>query len=253
MSEQQFLETYETNKYPAFAVTSDIALFTIRDGKFSVLLVQRGGHPYKGSWALPGGFVGIAEDARDAAVRELGEETGISAENFYLEQMGTYSTPQRDPRMRVVSVAYFALVPDLPDPVGGDDAADARFFPLEDLDLGEHSAEEGIHLAFDHQLIINDAVERVRNKLEYTNLATRFLGEKFTLADLRRVYEALWGESLHPSNFRRKVLSTPGFVEPTDLTGMSQSGGRNAMLYKTGDAKVLHPAILRSATEYVQD
>lgn len=252
MTEQQFLETYEENKYPPFAVTADIALFTIRDGKFSVLLVQRGGHPYKGSWALPGGFVGIDEDAQTAAVRELGEETGISAQNFYLEQTGTYSTPQRDPRMRVVSVAYFALVPDLPDPVGGDDAADARFFPLEDLDLDENSADEGIHLAFDHQEIILNAVDRVRSKLEYTNLATRFLGEQFTLADLRRVYESVWGESLHPSNFRRKVLSTPGFVQPTELTGESTSGGRNAMLYKTGSAKVLHPALLRTGTEYVE-
>jgi 8-oxo-dGTP diphosphatase len=141
--------------------------------------------------------------------------------------------------MRIISVAYLALAPDLPTPSAGTDASDARYFDVEDLTTGD-----GPTLTFDHEQILTDAVERARAKLEYTNLATTFLEEPFTIADLRRVYEAVWGHPLHPANFRRKVLSTPGFLTPT---GEARSTGRGwADLYVRGETTALHPALLRA-------
>jgi 8-oxo-dGTP diphosphatase len=140
--------------------------------------------------------------------------------------------------MRVVSVAYLALAPDLPRPVPGTDADDARFFDVDDLQATQHSP-----LAFDHRHILTDAVERARAKLEYTSPATTFLEEPFTIADLRRIYEAIWGHPLHPTNFGREVLSTPGFVTPT---GDERATGRGwADLYRRGTTTTLHPALLR--------
>lgn len=243
-TEAEFLQNYTPNKYPSVAVTSDIAIFTIRGGKLSVLLIERGGHPYQGCWALPGGFVGENETSDEAAARELEEETGIAVSDAALEQLRTYSTPGRDPRMRVVSVGYIAIMPDMPLPVSGDDARDAHWFAVEDLNL-DGTNPDGITLAFDHNVIIADALERVRAKFEYTPLATRFLDDTFTLPDLRRVYESVWGKELHASNFRRKVLSTPGFVTPTGGNGPAQIQGRNAALYRAGDAVMLHPALMR--------
>ncbi|HEY9475530.1 MAG TPA: NUDIX domain-containing protein, partial [Mycobacteriales bacterium] len=183
-----------------------------------------------------------------AARRELAEEAGLHTATHtapgHLEQLRSYGTPERDPRMRVVSVAYLALIPDPPRPVAGTDAAEARFWPVEDLE-GEASGAPA--LAFDHDQILADAVERARAKLEYTNLAATFLEEPFTVADLRRVYEAVWGQTLHAANFRRKVLSTPGFVVPT---GEERATGRGwAELYRRGTTTTLHPAILRPTTD----
>ena len=224
------------------AVAVNVALLTIRAGQLSVLLVERSGHPYKGAWALPGGFVQPSEDIDDAARRELADETGLTAFPGYLEQLRTYGSPGRDPRMRVVSVGYVGLMPDLPTPRAGTDATAARFWAVADLDGGEAPA-----LAFDHDRIVADAVERTRAKLEYSPLATSFVEEPFTIADLRRVYEAVWGVPLDPANFRRKVLSIEGFVRPTG--SQAQSGGaargRPADLYVAGDAALLHPAMLR--------
>lgn len=236
--EQEFLATYDPSKFPPAAITVDVVLLTVRAGRLSVLLVKRGSHPFRGQWALPGGFVGADEDLNDAAGRELEEETGVAVEVAHLEQLRTYGTPGRDPRMRVVSVAYLGLVPDLPRPAGATDATDARFWPVDDL-----GGQDGPTLAFDHAGIVADAVERARAKLEYTSLATSFVDEPFTLADLRRVYEAVWGVSLHPANFRRKILSTPEFVVPT---GEDRATGRGwAGLYRAGAAANLHPALLR--------
>jgi len=148
---------YDTGAYPPFAVTADIAVFTIREDRLHVLLIERGSQPYQGRWALPGGFVDPDEDLRDAAVRELAEETGITA--YGLEQFGAYGAPDRDPRMRVVAVAYWALVSDIEDPVGGDDAADAFLVPVEEA-LSDPS-----RLAFDHHQILTDAAERVENAM----------------------------------------------------------------------------------------
>jgi 8-oxo-dGTP diphosphatase len=144
---------YDPSAYPPFAVTTDVVVFTQRQSQLYVLLIERGADPFKGRWALPGGFVDIDEDLHNAAVRELAEETGITADG--LEQLGAYGAPDRDPRMRVVAVAYWTMVSDLEDPVGGDDAADAFLVPVEEA-LSNHA-----RLAFDHHQILTDAVERV--------------------------------------------------------------------------------------------
>ena len=226
----------------AAAVTVDVVLATVRDGELCVLLVRRGVDPFAGRWALPGGFVAPDEDLDHAAARELGEETGIDmASGGHLEQLRTYGQPGRDPRGRVVSVAYVALVPRLPAPVSGTDAAGARFWPVDRLGRAR--------LAFDHARIAADGVERIRSKLEYTTLAMTFVDEPFSIPDLRHVYEAVWGVSLDPANFARKVSGTPGFVVPTGVRARSGApgGGRRPGLYRRGPADALHPPILRPA------
>jgi 8-oxo-dGTP diphosphatase len=219
------------------AVTVDLVVLTIRDDELAVLLVRRGAEPFEGRWALPGGFVETGEDLSAAAQRELGEETGVVGVGGHLEQLGTYGAPDRDPRGRVVSTAYLALLPDLPAPVAGTDAADAEWRPVEAA-LGPRPG-----LAFDHRTILTDGVERARSKLEYTPLATAFCRPEFTIAELRRVYEVVWGTSIDPRNFHRKVTGTAGFVEPTGAT--ASAGGRPAQLFRRGDAALLHPAMLR--------
>lgn len=218
--------------HPPFAVTVDIVIMTIRDGALQVLLVERGADPFAGSWALPGGFVEIDEDSYAAAARELHEETGVDAGQYHLEQLATYSAPQRDPRTRVVSVAHLAFVPDVPDPTAGSDARTARWWTVADL-LEDPSAPE---LAFDHREILEDALERVRAKIEYTTLAAQFVAEPFTIAELRAVYGAVWGVLPDRGDFTRKVLSTDGFVVP--------DGARHT-LYRRGSATALQPALLR--------
>ncbi|MFC3492576.1 NUDIX hydrolase [Glycomyces rhizosphaerae] len=222
--------------YPVFAVTVDLVVLTVREGELCVLLVRRGIEPYKDRWALPGGFVLADEDLADAARRELAEETGLDGPGGHLEQLATYGTPDRDPRGRVVTAAYLALLPDLPVPNAGSDAAAAAWRPI---------TQQG--LAFDHDRILADGVERARSKLEYSPLATAFCPPEFTVAALRQVYEAVWGESIDPRNFHRKATSTPGFLLPT---GHSTEGepGRPAKLFRRGDATLLNPPILRRRT-----
>ena len=242
--ESEFLRTYDPRDFPPAAIVVDVVLLTIRAGRLSLLLVERAGHPYKGAWALPGGFVEPDEDTDRAASRKLADETGLATFPGHLEQLRTYSSPGRDPRMRVVSVAYVGFMPDLPAPAPGSDAASARWWPLDELE-----AEDGPGLAFDHATIVADGVERARAKLEYTPLAASFTTEPFTLVDLRRVYEAVWGVELHVGNFRRKVLSTSGFVERLGVASPPEgTRGRPAARYRRGDATILHPAMLRPGT-----
>lgn len=244
--EREFLRAYRSADFPPFAVTVDLAVFTLRGGLLCVLLVQRGDHPYLGYWALPGGFVHAGESAEQAAGRELAEETGTTFTG-HLEQLRTYSDPGRDPRMRVVSVAHVALAPRLPDPRAGGDAAAARWWPVEDLGLDGTASPDSPALAFDHARILADALDRVRAKLEYTTLAASFVDEPFTLADLRRVYAAVWGTAPDLGNFRRKVLSTGGFVTEAERSpaAAGPAGGRPPLLYRRGPATLIHPPMLR--------
>jgi 8-oxo-dGTP diphosphatase len=220
-----------------FSVTVDLVVLTIRRpgpaAALHGLLVRRGIPPFRGRWALPGGFVLPDEDLADAAVRELTEETGVPAAAGHLEQLATYGSPRRDPRGRVVSVAYLALLPDLPAPVAGSDAAAAAWHAVTDLP----------RLAFDHNRIMVDGVERARAKLEYTPLAAAFCPPEFTVAQLRAVYEAVWGRPLDPRNFHRKVTSTEGFVEPVGQVAGGR--GRPAALFRRGAATTLYPPLLR--------
>lgn len=223
--------------HPPFAVTVDLVVLTIRDRRLCVLLVQRGGEPYAGEWALPGGFVQPREGLRDAAYRELAEETGVR-DGVHLEQLATYGDPDRDPRGRTVSVAWLALAPSLGEPVAGSDAAGAAWVPVDEA--------RRTRLAFDHGQILDDGVERARSKLEYTPLGAAFCPPEFTVAQLRTVYEAVWGHPLDPRNFHRKVTKTPGFLAPAGGTSTAD-GGRPAQLYRRGHLDVLNPPITRDA------
>ena len=231
------MPAYDPSFFPPVAVTVDLVVLTIREGSLRALLIRRGEAPFKGRWALPGGFVRPDEDLDQAARRELSEETGIPADAVHLEQLASYGAQRRDPRMRVVTVAYLALTPDLPSPIAGTDAAAARWAPVAD------TLADPRGLAFDHQAILTDAVERARAKLEYTPLATAFCKREFTVAALRRVYEIVWGLPLDPRNFHRKVTGTPGFLEATGTT--ARDGGRPAQCFRVGSGTFLHPPLLR--------
>lgn len=220
------------------AVTVDLVVLTVREDVLTVLLIRRGLDPFKDRWALPGGFVREAEGLLDAAQRELVEETGISSIGGHLEQLATYGDPGRDPRGRVVSIAYLALVPEPSSPTAGTDATEADWIPL------EKAMARATALAFDHRVILRDGIERARSKLEYTSLAAAFCSEEFTVADLRRIYETVWATSLDPRNFHRKVTGTVGFVQPTGRS-TTRDGGRPAQLYRRGPAALLYPPLLR--------
>jgi 8-oxo-dGTP diphosphatase len=290
--EKEFLAAYDPRAFDPVAVTVDVVALTLREGGLHVLAVRRGGPPFAGEWALPGGFVRAGRESLDeAAARELAEETGLDATalgRVHLEQLGSYGRPDRDPRMHVVSVAYLAFAPHLPDATAGSDAAGADWLPVQAVppagqpETGpwrpiEQGRRSGTHgggtgrrprpagrpaapatpgaaghgFAFDHDRILADGLERARAKIEYTPLATAFLGETFTISELRAVYEAVWGAPLHAGNFHRKVLSVPGFVESTGETDSrpGSRGGPRARLYRAGDARLLHPALLRPDRE----
>jgi 8-oxo-dGTP diphosphatase len=261
--EADWLARYDPRAYPAFTLTVDLAIFTIRGGVLCTLLVRRGEHPYRGWWALPGGHVQHGrESAGAAAARELAEETGIdtAAVGVHLEQLGAYTAPRRDPRiaagLQVASVGYVALAPAMPEPTAASDAADARWWAVDDLDLaaqrtawaaGRDFDGDAPALGYDHAVILSDAVERIRAKLEYSTLALQFVTEPFSLPELRRVYLAVWGSAPDLANFRRKVLATPGFVTPHDgsRAPAGAAGGRPPLLYRRGPATHLNPPISR--------
>ncbi|MEU8056833.1 NUDIX hydrolase [Microbispora bryophytorum] len=224
---------------PVVLLAVDLVILTLRQSCLHVLLVERGIEPYLGALALPGGFLQhTEEDITVAAHRELSEEADLDLETLSLEQLGVYGDPGRDPRGRVVSVAYLAIAPRLPEPTAGTDAAAAGWQPIERVLSGD------LPLAFDHQRIITDGVERARVKLEHSSLATAFCGPTFTITDLQDVYEAVWGIPLDPRNFYRKVQKTEGFIVPAG-TARKATTGRPARLFRAGPCAVLYPPMVR--------
>ncbi|OXM48357.1 NUDIX hydrolase [Amycolatopsis thailandensis] len=225
---------------PEITVAVDLAILTVKAGSLQIMLVKRGIPPFEDELALPGGFLeSTAEDLDSAAARELTEETGLRAEDLHLEQLKTYGGLGRDPRGRVVSVCYVAFTPNLPAPAAGGDAREVILTPVDDV------LRPQVTMAFDHKEIVADAVERARNKLEYTTLGATFCAPEFTITDLRQVYEIVWGERLDPRNFHRKITSVPGFLTPTGGR-VTRQAGRPAALYRRGPATILHPAMLRT-------
>ncbi|MBM4422025.1 MAG: NUDIX hydrolase [Chloroflexi bacterium] len=200
------------------ALTVDVVIFRLADERLETLLVRRGFPPFKGRWAIPGGFVHKNESLDAAARRELKEETGL--EGIYLEQLYTFGDPKRDPRGRVVTVAYFALIPGTAAARAGDDAAEVGWYPL--IKLPE--------IAFDHKNILQYALRRLRYKLEYSAIGFQLLPSEFTLAELQAAYEIILGEPLDKRNFRRRILE----ADVIEATGDYRSGtvGPRAALYR---------------------
>jgi 8-oxo-dGTP diphosphatase len=198
-------------------VAVDIVIFTIQDENLRVLLVKRGIPPYKGQYAVPGGFVLPNESLEEAALRELFEETGTT--DVYLEQLYSFGEPKRDPRGRVVTIAYYALASaDRSPAIGGSDAAEARWFSVAELPV----------LAFDHAAIVECALTRLRNKLEYTTVGFELLPRKFTLSELQQLHEIILDRPLDKRNFRRR-METLGLLKP--LNEWRSTGRKPAQLY----------------------
>jgi 8-oxo-dGTP diphosphatase len=219
---------YDPSQFPAFAVTVDVVILTMLDGRLCVLLVRRGVAPFEGMWAIPGGFKRPTETLDEAARRELVEETGVDSANL-MAQFGAYGDPGRDPRMNVVTVAYLAVLRDVAGIAAGTDAAAAALVPVSEALTGK------IELAFDHARILRGALERVRVDLDLRGIATAFVGPTFTVAELRAVYEAVWGVRLDGANFRRSVVSEGGWVIPTGRRAQpGATGGKPAELYRAG-------------------
>ena len=226
---------------PQCAVAVDLVVLTVREGQLCVLTVRRGIPPFRGRFALPGGFVLPDEGLEAAAYRELAEEAGLKRRAVTLEQLRSFGAPKRDPRGRVVSVAYLALGAGLPDPHAGSDAMTAQFEPVSGY-LARQSGPSA--LAFDHGVILTAGVERARAKLEYTGHGVAFCPPEFTVGELRGVYESVCDLAIDPANFHRKVTNAAGFLVPTGER-TSRGGGRPAALYRADPAAVLHPPILR--------
>jgi len=217
-------KTYDSGKYEKPSVTADMLIFTIKNNDLQVLLIKRKSWPFKGMWAIPGGFVGLNEPLDDAAKRELLEETGVK--DVYLEQLYTFGRPDRDPRTRVITIAYYALITsDNVKLEASTDAADVNWFSVENVPK----------LAFDHNEILDYAMQRIRNKIEYTNIAFQLLPGKFTLSELQGVYEVILGKKLDKRNFRKKVKELGALVPLKDHK--MEGAHRPAQLFSFSESK----------------
>ena len=215
---------YDVTKFERPSVTVDIIIFTIKNNDLKILLVKRKVWPFENMWALPGGFVRMNESLEEAAKRELVEETGVK--DIYLEQLYTFGNPKRDPRTRVITVAYFALI-----------NPDQKLKASTDVsEVGWFSAYKIPELAFDHKDIIGYAIKRLRWKLEYTTIGFTLLSEKFTLTQLQDIYEIIFNKKFDKRNFRKKILSLDIIKEEGIMKDVSH---RPAKLYvlkkKVGD------------------
>jgi 8-oxo-dGTP diphosphatase len=213
-------ETYDASRYERPSVTVDVVIFTLRNRELHLLLVQRRRWPYEGYWALPGGFIEMNESLEQSARRELEEETGLR--DVYLEQLYTFGDPGRDPRTRVISVAYFALVrADIHElRVSEEETTDVRWFPVKQIPA---------QLAFDHDQILDYALSRLRSKLEYTTLAFQLLPELFSILELKDIYEQILDEKLDKGNFYRKIREA-GVLEETEH--VREGRGRPTRLWR---------------------
>lgn len=231
--EKQFLEKYRPKDYARPSVAVDLVIFTIIDAQLRVLVVKRQEHPFKGDWALPGGFVRVGEGSKEqgedldaAARRELQEETGLDPDRVHIEQLFTFGRANRDPRMRVISVAYFALVrPDLaPFVKAGGDVSHAEWLPVDQLKKTE--------LGFDHREVIETALTRVRGKLEYSGIAFDLVPLTFTIPELRHVYSIVLDKEMDPGNFRRKFnrMLEDGLIE--QAPGKRITASKPATVYR---------------------
>jgi len=200
----------EWKKHSKLAVTTDMVIFSIKDNELNVLLIERILEPFKNKWALPGGFTEFDESLEKTAKRELEEETGVK--DVYLEQLYTFGDPKRDPRGRIITVAYMALINSEKVRVeASTDASDARWFPLRSLP----------NLAFDHKKILDYATKRLRWKFEYTTMAFSLLPKKFTMTQLQDIYEVAYNKKFDKRNFRKKVLSLDILKEEEIKTDVS--------------------------------
>ena len=209
-------------KYPHPAVTTDCVIFGFNGERLQVLLIERGIEPYKGRWAFPGGFLKMDETAEEGAKRELKEETGL--ENAYIQQLHTFSAPNRDPRERVITIAYYALVK-IQEVKGGDDAASARWFPLDEIPP----------LALDHDYILRMATQRLREQIHFQPIGFELLPEKFTIKELQSLYEAILGINFDRRNFAKKMLHLEILTELNETVWPTPK--REARLYKFNSDK----------------
>lgn len=259
-TEEEFLNSYKPKEYERPSVTVDIAIIGVDKNytTLKTLLIKRKGHPYLGNWAFPGGFVDMNESTHQAAVRELKEEAGLG--DIYLEQLYTFSNPNRDPRMRVISVAYLALIPICP-VAAGDDAEDAAWFDVKfeenrlllwnhekkvrmEYELTKNKFKNGVlevlnydkpipktedRLAFDHSEILLESLLRIRNKVEYTDIIFNLLPENFRIKELLDAYQMLAGKTEYQTNIRNKMK---GKIEDTGMVWIPERGGREAKYYR---------------------
>lgn len=203
-------------KYPHPAVTTDCVIFGFDGSELQVLLIERGIEPFKGKWAFPGGFLNMDETAGEGALRELKEETGL--ENAYIEQFNTYSDPWRDPRERVITIAHYALVR-IQEVKGGDDAAKAQWFPIDEVP----------QLAFDHDKILRDAMRKLRERIHFEPIGFELLPKKFTMRELQILYESILGVKFDRRNFAKKMMHYE-LLNQLDET-VRPTAKRDALLY----------------------
>lgn len=210
---------YDPAVFDRPSVTVDALIFTVKDDSLQVALIKRAGEPFKGSWALPGGFIGMDESLEDSVKRKLSVKAGY--ENVYLEQLATFGNPDRDPRTRVITVAYFALTsPDNFQSVSSDSVSESKLFDVKKLPT----------LAFDHKQIIDFGIKRLRSKIQYSNIAYGLLPKEFTLTQLQKIYETILNRPLDKRNFRKKMLATKLLISTKKKT--TDSAHRPAELYK---------------------
>lgn len=219
-------KTYDSSKFEKPSVTVDVLFFTIIEKKLKILLIKRAAWPYKGFWALPGGFVSMKEDLDSAAAREIFQECGVK--NLYLEQLYTFGEPKRDPRTRVITVAYYALAPFTEiNKIQKEEVREAKYFAVEDLPK----------MAFDHKKIIKIGFERLKSKIGYSNIAFALLPKSFSLSEVQNIYQVILGRKIDKRNFRKWILSSGLLIS----TGKKTDGSahRPAMLYEFAKHEVV--------------